>query len=122
MEEHDEEQGAHENSERWLVSFADFMTLLFALFVLMYSISNQPGSRRQVVLESMVSELGARPHTGGLRPEAAMSGNRPTAEQVVTVRELGMVMEHLQKAVAKFSNSGVSVKMDPRGLIVSLSA
>lgn len=30
----------HENLERWLVSYADFVTLLFAFFVVMYSISS----------------------------------------------------------------------------------
>jgi chemotaxis protein MotB len=33
---HEEE---HENHERWLVSYADFITLLFAFFVVMYSVS-----------------------------------------------------------------------------------
>ncbi|MBI5545215.1 MAG: OmpA family protein [Deltaproteobacteria bacterium] len=33
---HEEE---HENHERWLVSYADFMTLLFAFFVVMYAVS-----------------------------------------------------------------------------------
>lgn len=30
----------HENMERWLVSYADFITLLFAFFVVMYSTSS----------------------------------------------------------------------------------
>ncbi len=30
----------HENHERWLVSYADFITLLFAFFVVMYATSN----------------------------------------------------------------------------------
>ncbi len=30
----------HENHERWLVSYADFITLLFAFFVVMYSVSS----------------------------------------------------------------------------------
>src|SRR3954471_13441169 len=34
---HREEE--HENHERWLVSYADFITLLFAFFVVMYAVS-----------------------------------------------------------------------------------
>ena len=33
---HEEE---HDNHERWLVSYADFITLLFAFFVVMYALS-----------------------------------------------------------------------------------
>lgn len=29
----------HENLERWLVSYADFITLLFATFVVLYALS-----------------------------------------------------------------------------------
>ena len=29
----------HENHERWLVSYADFITLLFAFFVVMFAVS-----------------------------------------------------------------------------------
>ena len=31
---------APENHERWLVSYADFITLLFAFYVVMYAISS----------------------------------------------------------------------------------
>ncbi|HET7753502.1 MAG TPA: flagellar motor protein MotB [Anaeromyxobacteraceae bacterium] len=36
---HEEHEAEHENHERWLVSYADFLTLLFAFFVVMYSVS-----------------------------------------------------------------------------------
>jgi chemotaxis protein MotB len=39
---HEEE---HENHERWLVSYADFITLLFAFFVVMYSVSRVDNKR-----------------------------------------------------------------------------
>src|SRR6266480_4925499 len=35
----------HENHERWLVSWADFMTLLFAFFVVMYAVSRVDNKR-----------------------------------------------------------------------------
>ncbi len=34
------QEDEHENHERWLVSYADFMTLLFAFFVVMYALSS----------------------------------------------------------------------------------
>jgi chemotaxis protein MotB len=34
------QQEEHEDLERWLVSYADFVTLLFAFFVVMYAISS----------------------------------------------------------------------------------
>ena len=35
-----------ENHDRWLVSYADFITLLFAFFVVMYGISSIPSCSR----------------------------------------------------------------------------
>ncbi|MEM9102070.1 MAG: flagellar motor protein MotD [Pseudomonadota bacterium] len=44
-----------ENHERWLVSYADFITLLFAFFVVMYSISQVNEGKYRVVSESLVT-------------------------------------------------------------------
>lgn len=43
----------HENSERWLVSYADFITLLFAFFVVMYSISSVNEGKYRVLSETL---------------------------------------------------------------------
>lgn len=45
---------AHENHERWLVSYADFITLLFAFFVVMYAISSVNEGKYRVLSDSMV--------------------------------------------------------------------
>lgn len=45
----------HENHERWLVSYADFITLLFAFFVVMYSISSVNEGKYRVLSDSISS-------------------------------------------------------------------
>lgn len=47
----------HENHERWLVSYADFITLLFAFFVVMYSVSSVNEGRFRTVSESIKAAL-----------------------------------------------------------------
>ncbi|MDE2388304.1 MAG: flagellar motor protein MotD, partial [Betaproteobacteria bacterium] len=44
-----------ENHERWLVSYADFITLLFAFFVVMYAVSSVNEGKYHVLSSSLVS-------------------------------------------------------------------
>ncbi len=44
----------HINHERWLVSYADFITLLFAFFVVMYSISQVNDSKYRVLSDTFI--------------------------------------------------------------------
>ena len=48
-----------ENSERWLVSYADFITLLFAFFVTMYAISRVDEQKLGSAVESLQRALGS---------------------------------------------------------------
>lgn len=43
----------HENHERWLVSYADFITLLFAFFTSMYAISSVNEGKFRILSESL---------------------------------------------------------------------
>lgn len=50
-----QEDDAHENHERWLVSYADFITLLFAFFVVMYATSSLNEGKYKVLSNSLVT-------------------------------------------------------------------
>ncbi|MCP5206460.1 MAG: flagellar motor protein MotD [Hahellaceae bacterium] len=46
-------EAEHDNKERWLVSYADFITLLFAFFVVMYSVSSVNEGKYKVLSETL---------------------------------------------------------------------
>jgi chemotaxis protein MotB len=50
-------QAAHKNHERWLVSYADFITRLFAFFVVMFATSQTDKSKAQQVSDSVKEAL-----------------------------------------------------------------
>jgi len=122
MEENDEGSGGHDSSERWLVSYADFITLMFALFVLLYALSVESQEKVNRAWTAMATGVGARPHRGGARPELGNSGAHGVDSGNAHFRELGQVMRGVQADLSKFPNSGVSLAMDDRGLVISLSA
>src|SRR5436309_14578506 len=69
------------NHERWLVSYADFITLLFAFFVVMYAISTLNEGKYRVLSDALVMAFRhdqvVTPQSTGLSPI-----NRTTAAPV----------------------------------------
>jgi chemotaxis protein MotB len=59
-EDHEEDEG-----ERWLVSFADMMTLLFALFMVLFSISSVNVSKLQVLQKVLQDAFSGKILSGG---------------------------------------------------------
>lgn len=60
----------HDNHERWLVSYADFITLLFAFFVVMYAISSLNEGKYKVLSQTLVAAFTGQPQ----RPEPIQQG------------------------------------------------
>lgn len=56
-EEHEE----HENHERWLVSYADMVTLLMVLFIIMFSMSQVDQSKYEALRSSLSVGFGGEP-------------------------------------------------------------
>ncbi|MBF0264411.1 MAG: flagellar motor protein MotD [Gammaproteobacteria bacterium] len=51
----------HDNLDRWLVSYADFITLLFAFFVVMYAISSVNTGKYRILSDSIVESFDGAP-------------------------------------------------------------
>jgi chemotaxis protein MotB len=80
----------HENHERWLISYADFITLLFAFFVVMYSLSAVNEGKFRVLAASLASsfrgppprsmepiQLGSSAHPSILQSQATATPIKP---------------------------------------------
>jgi chemotaxis protein MotB len=50
-------QAEHANHERWLISYADFITLLFAFFVVMFASSQTDKSKVQQISSAVKDAL-----------------------------------------------------------------
>src|SRR5919202_6338684 len=62
---HDDHEAEHEEGERWLVSFADMMTLLFALFMVLFSISSVNTSKLTALQKALQDAFSGRVLSGG---------------------------------------------------------
>jgi chemotaxis protein MotB len=75
---HGDHDGEHEeNHERWLVSYADMMTLLFALFMVLFSISSVNTSKFEALQKALQDAFSGRVLSGGKAIMETGSDNQP---------------------------------------------
>ena len=127
---------SHVNHERWLVSYADFITLLFAFFVVMFASSQgQKASQVSASVRSALEEgkisaaistaLGRGKHESN-RKAVSVDPNvthetPPPAQPPAPKEDLAASLAKLQTDLAPELSSGkVNLKLDERGLTISL--
>src|SRR5919112_6837669 len=62
---HSHHEEEHENEERWLVSFADMMTLLFCLFMVLFAISSVNTSKFEALQKALQDAFSGKVLSGG---------------------------------------------------------
>ncbi len=103
------------NRERWLISYADFITLLLALFVVLFASSRLDRKKARQVAHAVTEAL----HGGSaseIEPQPAAAANvKPGGNGLVTV------LDFLNNALAAEIRAGrIALHLDSRGLTISL--
>jgi chemotaxis protein MotB len=132
----------HVNHERWLVSYADFITLLFAVFVTLYAMSQSDKKKVEEVMASIQQSFGmvqsGAPSpkmnvlpssqmniTPSLRPEIAVVPGIKTVRGQVKTRADEKDFRQIKSSIEAYlvkqgAQNNVALTITRRGLIVSL--
>lgn len=130
QEDHEE----HENHERWLITYADMITLLMAFFIMLFAMSQLDLAKFKEFQQGVAGELGGSGLVqggAGLLPEAGKgrgegAGLGPGAggqrERIVAEQEaLHEVQDKLEQAAVARGSEGVFLFEDQRrGLSVQI--
>lgn len=135
-----------QNHDRWVVSYADFVTLLFACFAMMYAISLVDAERLGAVvtalqvafdvkkvdlvvsdLSGQVPPIAGRPLSAGILPGSESSGQ--PSQSILANHGEGLLETTLEDVRARLAarlgrevaNGQVSLEIDHRGLVISIS-
>lgn len=127
----------HENHERWLLTYADMITLLMVLFVVLFAMSTIDQQKWKALSQSLASGFGSQKQVtqGGT---GVLQGNQPSPDQMdlgAAARDLAKqgaaaAQEQQQLADAKARildalqqhglQDSVRFEMTSRGLVVSI--
>ncbi len=118
-----------ENHDRWLVSYADFITLLFAFFVVMYAISTLNEGQYRVLADSLVvafrNDRATQPIAMPAVARTTLPPPRPRVDPVrrQKTRELEELAMRITSAMAPLVQTGqVRLTQLPHGLAVEINA
>lgn len=124
-----------ESQERWLVSYADFITLLFAFFVVMYAVSSVNDGKVKVASNALTTAFGRLPAATPpvhdrlapelpLLPRQSIYRSRLNDNAIRREKEqLTTIARDLLTALAPLASQGkVKVTQGARGITVEINA
>jgi chemotaxis protein MotB len=127
----------HANHERWLVSYADFITLLFAFFVVLYAsseVDKRRAARVSAAIHGAFEELGVFTGSGAdSRPAIPkeITVKLPERENLAAMQSQGSsggfggdtnrLKHDLEQALGEqIKKREIDIRVTPEGLVVSL--
>ena len=126
---------AHSNHDRWLVSYADFITLLFAFFVVLYAssqVDKRKAGKLAVAIQSAFQDLGGFSASAAQIPPNALqvmqnaqsrSAPQPAPETSSegSDPDLSMLRSQLQEALGReIAMDEIALHETPEGIVISM--
>jgi chemotaxis protein MotB len=126
---------SHENHERWLVSYADFITLMFAFFVVMFATSQADKVKTKAVSDAVERALADEHFASKLKqvlgPSKAAKDRKAEAMSLLAEKKAEKPAEKLPELTASLKKltaelesdikaGRVQISLEPRGLVISL--
>lgn len=104
---------SHENSERWLLTYADLITLLLGLFVILYTMSQVDNNKYSKVVQAFGGMFGK---TAALNGSQSVMPGQPAAteRQGIESKVRGAMYEDLKSNL-------ITISRDERGIVVHLA-
>lgn len=111
-----------DNTDRWMVSYADFVTLLFAFFVVMYAMSSVNEGKYRVLADSMTDAFKVAPKSPDPiqigKENRAITSSKPNNEIIKPIkilpksertyeREMKQIAETVSKSVQPLIDKGL---------------
>lgn len=106
----------HENVERWMVSYADFVTLLFCFFTAMYAISNVDTNKLGKFVNSMRSAFNVEGARGN-----AISVIEGVQIFIPADVEVESNVKDILGTLVTDSKGAIDVKRDARGVVITVA-
>jgi len=114
--------------DRWLVSYADFITLLFAFFVVLYAFARADQKKQVQVAEAVnkaLNSMGGLTNSNPSKDESSAQPAKAAGEELLTPLQikydLGRIQHDLSLALAQeISQKTVALEMGRDGLVISL--
>lgn len=116
MKRRQKKEEEHENVERWMVSYADFVTLLFCFFTAMYAISNVDSHKLGKFVESMKSAFNVEGARGN-----AISVIEGVQIFIPADVEVESDIKDILGTLITDSKGSIDVKRDARGVVISVA-
>ena len=119
----------HENLERWLVSYADFMTLLFATFVVLYALAqsdvnsfkNIEEALRKAFSQNIFENRASIMEGSDSILDGQAGATNPLMLEYMSQKYEQTSYEEIEEDVENLKQDGLSAHVDDRGLVIRLN-